>query len=332
MMSFPTNAGAARCAARIAALAASLALIAGCSGASSTVFTEPAQSQSLQALTYVNAGIVGRLYASDGDQGLIYVFGEPVSKANPIRHFGPFSSPISIATDAVGNVYVPDWGNSPYDGHVYVTAPGRNTPFLTLDDSGALPSDLAVDAAGTVYVANGYDQQGCGAGDVRVYPKGATTAAYTICDSAIGQPYSQVNGVAVDSKGDVFVTWENGSYTGGLVHEFTPGPHFTGHFLPPKFKYPSAIAIDSANNIVVSDVEAPAVEVFSPGAKRLKYSFARTGDPLHVAFDATQAHLFVADAIANQIGEYEYATGTLVNSIAFPGAQLDGVAVSPKAP
>jgi len=62
------------------------------------------------------------------------------------------------------------------------------------------------------------------------------------------------------------------------------------------------------------------------------HAFARTADPLHVAFDATEKHLFVADAIANQIDEYDYATGTLVNAIAFPRAQLDGVAISPKAP
>jgi DNA-binding beta-propeller fold protein YncE len=311
-----------------------LLLLAGCSGASHmTVVAEPAQNRAVQALPFESVGAAGRIYASDGDKGAIYVFSEDGSNQQPIGHFGSFSSPISIATDTVGNIYVPDWGQTSYDGRVFVMAPGKATPFLTLDDKGALPNDLAVDAAGTVYVANGYDQLGCGsAGDVRVYLKGATKSAYTICDSAIGQPYSQVNGVAVDTKGDVYVTWENGSYTGGLVREFTPGPQFVGHFLPPTFKWPSAVAIDSKNDVVVSDVSAPAVEVFSPGGKRLKYSFARTGDPLHVVFDQTEKYLFVADAIANRIDEYDYATGTLVNAIAFPGYQLDGVAVFPKAP
>jgi hypothetical protein len=329
---FESLAGGPRSVGRIVLLAAGLAFVAGCSGASPTAFAEPAQSRTALALPIGTARVAGRLYASDGDHGSIYVFKERGANQKPIRQFGAFSSPISIATDAVGNVYVPDWGQGSYDGHVYVIAPGQSAPFLTLDDTGALPSDLAIDAAGTVYVANGYDQHGCGAGDVRVYPKGSTTAAYTICDSAIAQPYSQVNGVALDTKGDVFVTWLNGSYTRGRVREFTPGPHFTGRFLPPTFKYPSAVAIDSANDVVVSDVRAPAVEVFTPGAKRLKYTFARTGDPLHVAFDASQEHLFVADAIANQIDEYAYATGTLVNTIGFPGSQLDGVAVTPKAP
>jgi hypothetical protein len=327
---FESLAGRPRRVAYIVPLAAGIAFVAGCSGGSPTLFAQPAQSRAVRAVPFEDAHIAGRLYASDGDHGSIYVFKERGSNQKPIRQFGTFSSPISIATDEVGNVYVPDWGQASYDGRVYVIAPGQSTPFLTLDDTGALPNDLTVDAAGTVYVANGYDQHGCGAGDVRVYPKGATTASYTICDSALAQPYSQVNGVGVDTKGDVFVTWENGSNTRGRVREFTPGPQFTGHFLPPTFKYPSAVAIDSANDVVVSDVGAPAVEVFSPGAKRLKYTFALIGDPLHVAFDVGEEHLFVADAIANQIDEYDYATGTLVNTIAFPGSQLDGVAVSPK--
>jgi DNA-binding beta-propeller fold protein YncE len=312
-------------------LAAGLAFVAGC-GATPTVVAAPLQSRGTQALPFEGARIAGRLYASDGDRGAMYVFGAG-SGHKLIRQFGQFSSPTSIATDASGNLYVQDWGQGSYDGHVYVIAPGKSTPFLTLDDTGALPSDIAIDAAGTVYVANGYDQQSCGSsGDVRVYTRGATKAAYTICDSGIGQPYSQVNGVAVDTKGDVFVTWENAQNTGGRVREFSPGPNYKGRFLPPTFGYPSAVAIDSANDLVVSDVRLPGVEVFSRGGKTLKYSFARTGDPLHVAFDASGEHLFVADALANQIGEYEYATGVLVHTIAFPGSQLDGVAISPKGP
>ncbi|MEO9171068.1 MAG: hypothetical protein ABI282_09745 [Candidatus Baltobacteraceae bacterium] len=181
-----------------------------------------------------------------------------------------------------------------------------------------------------MYVANGYDQHGCGGGgDVRVFAKGATSAEYTICDTVLGQNYSQVNGVALDTAGNVFVTWESNTGRVGRVREFTGGRNFKGHFLPPVFKYPYAVAIDSAGNVVVSDVRAPAVEVFAPGAKTPKYTFAQTGDPLHIAFDASGKHLFVADAIANEIDEYAYPAGTIVNTINFPGSQLDGIAVSP---
>jgi len=278
---------------------------------------------------------VGRVYASDGDAGAVYVFPESGTHQQPLRHFGSFNSPTSLAIDGAGNLYVPDWGKGSYDGSVHLIARGRSEPFLTLNDTGALPSDLAVDAAGSVYVANGYDEKSCGGGgDVRVYLKGATTSAYTICDSVLGEPYSQVNGVAVDSKGDVYVTWQEGNNTHGRVREFTPGPHYTGQFLPPVFRDPSAVAVDAKGNVIVSDVapQHPAVFVYTPGAKRLKYAFATKGDPLHVAFDPNERHIYVADALANEVDEYLYGSKTVVNTIAFPGQQLDGIALDSKAP
>jgi sugar lactone lactonase YvrE len=276
----------------------------------------------------------GRIYAADAGgftpQGPVYVFSAAGTHQKPLFHFGRFRSPYAVAVDAAGDVYVPDEGNSAYDGSVLVFKDPSKPAFLKLDDRGALPSDLAVGTDGTVYVANGYDERGCGGGgDVRVYARGAASASYTICDAALGQNYSQVNGIAVDARGDVFVTWEANSKRFGEVRVFTPGPHYTGHFLAPKFKNPYAIAIDARGNVVVSDVGAPAVEVFARGANAPKYTFAQTGDPVRAAFDATGSHLYVADALANQIDEYAYPSGVLVNTIAFPGMQLDGVAIFP---
>jgi hypothetical protein len=281
------------------------------------------------------AGARDRLYAADaggfGPSSPVYVYKERGTNRKPLGSFGTFSSPLALATDLAGNIYVPDWGHSAYDGRVYVYANPLSPPFLTLDDTGALPSDLTVAADGTVYVANGFDQALCGgqAGDVRVYPKGQAQSAYAICDAGISQPYSQINGVALDPKGDVFVTWEAASNTYGMVREFTPGPHFKGHFLKPVFKLPYAVGVDGAGDVVVSDVRVPAIEVFAPGASSPKFTLAKTGDPTRFAFGASGRRIFVADALANQIDEYDYPQGTLVDTIAFPGAQLDGVAVSP---
>jgi streptogramin lyase len=276
----------------------------------------------------------GRIYAADAGGftplGPVYVYSVAGTHQKPLFHFGRFSSPYAVAVDAAGNVYVPDEGNSAYDGSVLVFKDPANPAYLKLDDRGALPSDLAVGADGTVYVANGYDQRGCGGGgDVRVYAKGAASASYTICDAAIGQNYSQLNGIAVDAKGDVFVAWEANTGQFGMVRVFTPGPNYSGHFLAPKFKNPYAIAIDPQGNVVVSDVGVPAVEVFARGASTPTYTLARTGDPIRMTFDASGSHLYVADALANQIDEYAYPSGALVNTIPFPGMQLDGVAIFP---
>ncbi len=279
-------------------------------------------------------GVPGRIYAADAGgftpDGPVYVYSTAGTHQKPLFHFGRFSSPYAVAVDAAGDIYVPDEGHSAYDGSVLVFKDLTKPAYLKLDDRGALPSDLTVGTDGTVYVANGYDQRGCGGGgDVRVYAKGAASASYTICDAAIGQNYSQINGITVDAKGDVFVTWEANTGHFGLVRVFSPGPSYTGHFLAPKFKNPYAIAIDAQGNVVVSDVGAPAVEVFARGASTPKYTLAQSGDPVRMTFDASGSHLYVADALANQIDEYAYPSGALVNTIAFPGMQLDGVAVYP---
>jgi sugar lactone lactonase YvrE len=275
----------------------------------------------------------GRIYASDGDGGDVYVFPLAANREGPLRRFGPFNSPTSLATDASGNVYVPDMGQGSYDGRVYIVAPGKAKPFLTLDDTGALPSDIAVDSSGVVYVANGYDEQSCGGGgDVRVYAKGATVAGSTICDQVLGEPFSQVNGIAVDSRGDVFVTWQSASNRYGRVREFVKAQQYAGTFIGPRFGHPYGIAIDKKGDIVVSNVDlsAPSVTVLNPTGRRVLFQFAKKGDPLFVAFSATEQHIYVGDALANQINEYAYGTDTILNTIAFPGQQLDGLAIFPK--
>lgn len=275
-----------------------------------------------------------RLYAVDAGgfppTGAVYIFNEYGSHQKAFAHFGTFNSSYAVKADADGKIYVVDGGASPDDGKLYVYARADGSPILTVDDKGGLPSDVAVAADGTVYLANAYEVQACGGGgDVRVYAKGQSSPAYTICDSGIGQPYSQLNGVAIDSKGDVFVTWQSGTNRFGRVREFTPGPNYVGHFLPHVFKDPYGIAVDAAGDVAVADAGAPAVEVLVPGSATPKYVFAQTGDPTGIAFGSSGTRLFVTDASANQIDVYAFPGGTLINTIAFPGQQADGIAVSP---
>jgi DNA-binding beta-propeller fold protein YncE len=312
---------------------------AACSGGGAPPVTQTANAAGytpfgLAAKPLVATAQLDRLYAVDAGgfppTGPVFIFNEYGSHQKAFAHFGTFNSSYAVKAGADGKIYVTDGGTSPYDGKLYVYAEADGAPILTIDDDGGLPADVAVAADGTIYLANAYEVQACnGGGDVRVYAKGQTSPAYTICDSGIGQPYSQLNGIALDSKGDVFVTWESGTNTYGRVREFTPGPNYTGHFLPHVFKYPFGIAVDAAGNVAVADAKVPAVEVLAWGSATPKYTLAQTGDPTGIAFDSSGTRLFVADALANQIDVYEFPGGTLVNTIPFPGQQVDGIAVGP---
>jgi len=314
----------------------SVAWLAGCSAAGNSPSVPdanaPASSQ-LSTRLQVVPGQRNRLYAIDAGgfppTGPVYIFNEFGSHQKSWTHFGTFNSSAAMATDLAGNIYVTDEGTTPYDGKLYIYAKASDPPIRTIDDKGGLPAGVAVGNDGTIYLANAYDAGGCNdSGDVRVYGKG-NSPEYVICDTGIGQPLSQLNGIAVDSKGDVYVSWEAAGYRSGLVREFTPGIHYVGHWLAPTLQWPFGLAVDAAGDVVVSEAESHTVEVFAPGSATPKYTFPQTGDPTGVVFDVTAKHLFVADALGNRIEEYEYPSGTLVNTVAFPGQQVDGIAVSP---
>jgi serine/threonine-protein kinase len=126
-----------------------------------------------------------------------------------------FNSPRSVAVDGAGTVYVADTGNqriraiSPA-GQVTTLAGGSSEPGYK-DGKGAearfsYPSDLAVDAAGTLYVAdtaNHCIRKVTPDGTVTTLA-GAGTAGYA--DGPLGEAqFRAPEGIAVDSAGNIYV-------------------------------------------------------------------------------------------------------------------------------
>jgi sugar lactone lactonase YvrE len=74
-----------------------------------------------------------------------------------------FNSPLGVAVDNAGNVYVADWGNSKIrkitPGGMVTTLAGKSGAFIFMDGPGTIatfsgPWSVAVDANGTVYVGD----------------------------------------------------------------------------------------------------------------------------------------------------------------------------------
>ncbi|MDB5025668.1 MAG: hypothetical protein JWP78_3423 [Mucilaginibacter sp.] len=186
------------------------------------------------------------------------------------RDTATFNSPLGVAVDRGGNVYVADYGNNLIRkisaAGVVSTLAGTGA---TGADNGAgniatfnLPEGVAVDASGNVYVAdNGNDLIR------KITPEGvvSTLAGSGRAGSAGGTgPAASFNspfGVAVDGAGNVYVA-DSGN---NLIRKIDPsgavttfagsGARGAGNAkgLAATFNTPSGVAADAAGNVYVAD-------------------------------------------------------------------------------
>jgi len=241
-----------------------------------------------------------------------------------------FRLPKGVAVDAVGNLYVADAGNHAIrkitPAGVVSTLAGNGISGST-DGIGAaarfhIPSGLAVDAAGVVYVADSNNNIIRKiASDGTVSTLAGTAGVYGSADgtgAAAGFFYPLA--VAVDAAGTVYVT-EIGNNTvrkitsAGVVTTLAgkAGTFGTDDGLgsAARFKSPEGIAVDAAGNVYVADrairkiTPAGAVTTIA-GASGVVGSAdgtagaARFRSPSGIAVDAT-GNLFISDRDNNNV-------------------------------
>ena len=241
-----------------------------------------------------------------------------------------FRLPKGVAVDTVGNLYVADAGNHAIrkitPAGVVSTLAGNGVSGST-DGIGAaarfhIPSGLAVDAAGVVYVADSNNNIIRKiASDGTVSTLAGTAGVYGSADgtgAAAGFFYPLA--VAVDAAGTVYVT-EIGNNT---VRKITPAGVVTtlagkagtfgsddGLGSAARFRSPEGIAVDAAGNVYVADrairkiTPAGAVTTIA-GASGVVGSAdgtagaARFRSPSGIAVDAT-GNLFISDRDNNNV-------------------------------
>ena len=192
--------------------------------------------------------------------------------ADGIKGAAQFNNPSGIAVDTVGNLYVADTGNCTVrkinisSGQV-TTLAGSPGQVGDTDGPSALfgsPIGIAVDASGTVYVADSCNHT------IRMITAGgvvSTLAGSSInrgCVDGIGSgaSFDSPGGLAVDGSGNLFVadTLNNTIRkvtTGGMVTTFAGSPGVYGSYdgtgTGALFNYPQSVAVDGAGNIYVAD-------------------------------------------------------------------------------
>ena len=122
------------------------------------------------------------------------VFELPAGEHTPKTVGAGFSSPVGIAVDGAGNLYVGDVG---LDLVIEVPSGCTSTTCqIDLDGDFTSPNGVAVDTAGNVFVADSASKR------VLKMPAGCTKKS---CAVSIGSGWDYPYGIALDAAGDVFV-------------------------------------------------------------------------------------------------------------------------------
>jgi sugar lactone lactonase YvrE len=229
-----------------------------------------------------------------------------------------FNYPRGLAVDAVGNVYVADANDclireiSPTG--VVSTLAGALGAFSSIDGTGTaatfnLPSGIAVDAAGTVYVGeeNGFVVRKVTPAGVVSTLAGDPVHVGLVDDVGTAARFNLgLSGTAVDASGNVFVSDTGNS----VIREVTPGGSVST-FVDDVVS-PQGLAIDAAGNLYLGSEQTvlkvtPGKTVFpfagSPGNQGSADgtgSAASFGDVSALAVD-TAGNVYVADSINDTI-------------------------------
>ncbi len=163
--------------------------------------------------------------------------------------------PILFVADSAGNavrLYDPNTPNP--------------SPEATITDGISNPQGLAVDAAGALYVSNAG-----GAHEITVYSPGRSSPRLKI-------PGPGYDGIAVDSKGDIFATRFDGTVTEYQAGDKKPFKVIHG------YSNPVGIAVDRKDNVWVADDKANVVSMVRAGSKKVEnVGLKRLNGPFGIA-------------------------------------------------
>lgn len=295
------------------ALGSGVALLAACSSSgisgSPSALPSTTQVQTQSGLSgLAGPGIAsplrGLVELSVADRGLneVLEFNKTYKSMGTISDSGPDGDWI----DAQDNLYVANYSRNNVTVNEYNKA---GTLIFTYSDGLTEPVAVTTDTKGNVIVANMLGYHGR-VGTVVVYPQGKNTASVT-CNTGL-----ENEGVALDSKGDVFVTgYSAGSgeiveYKGGLTNQCSATT------LAPTLSNPAGIQVDKEDDLVVCDQRA-GVDIIPPPYASVRKTITVSGgsDYLHDALTADNKLLFIADPNAGAVDVVDYPSGTLVKQL-----------------
>ncbi len=197
------------------------------------------------------------------------------------------NSPLGVAVDAAGNLYIADTGNNvvrEVSGGVITTVAGNGTAGATVGGAATstplhAPSAVATDGSGSLYVATNYTYQT--AGVFFNIPITVTTGqVWKVQNGAIGSVYSSstgyIGGLAVNPSRDLFFpnrdaasVYELSNGGGTALIAGTGVPGFSGDDGPAasaRLSQPNGVWTDAGGSIWIADTGNQRIRKVSDGA------------------------------------------------------------------
>ncbi len=218
--------------------------------------------------------------------------------------------------DDKGNLYV----TNSAAGTVTEYKSGKSSPSFVYSTSLVDPSAVITDAAGDVFVAD------FSPGHIYKYHQSSNTLV-AACSTPGGAA-----GVAIDSNGDVFVSYDVSTIGPGALGEFKGG--LAGcklKNLAPSLASAGGLTIDAMNRLVAADPENNSVYVIPPPYSAIKQTFTGFNAPLAIALNKPNDILFVAEILGGDVAVVKYPSGSPITKITSGIVEPTGVAVAPPA-
>ena len=257
----------------------------------------------------------GALFVSDFGTGAVEVLN--ASHKLVFSLTSGLSQPNGNWTDKAGTLYVADSALA----DVVEFANGARTPKFSYTGMNE-PAAVTTDAAGNVYVA---DNNGGSPGFVYKFAHDVNTIVKTW---SIG---ASPNGVAIDPKGNMFVTYLNFTTNASGIIEYKHGST-TGTQLPLSFGRAGGITIGASNELIVCDRTNGVVDIIPSPYTTISHQI--TGaftKPFRSSLNKAGTVLYIADNLSNVVAVVKYPSGTAITTLGSAQglSSPSGVAVFP---